>query len=79
MEKENQTIKTYEAISLGSSVSDIYELEIPLSRGDLIAQVHREAQVLIEDVHEENLVMRVRLDTFAYTRLKKYLRSEKVT
>ncbi len=58
---------------------DIYELEIPLSRGDLIAQVHREAQVLIEDVHEENLVMRVRLDTFAYTRLKKYLRSEKVT
>ena len=58
---------------------DIYELEIPLSRGDLIAQVHREAQVLIEDVHEENLVMRVRLDTFAYTRLKKYLRPEKVT
>ncbi len=58
---------------------DIYELEIPLSRGDLIAQVHREAQVLIEDAHEENLVMRVRLDTFAYTRLKKYLRSEKVT
>ena len=32
---------------------DIYELEIPLSRGDLIAQVHREAQVLIEDAHEE--------------------------
>ena len=58
---------------------DIYELEIPLSRGDLIAQVHREAQVLIEDVHEENLVMRVRLDAFAYTRLKKYLRPEKVT
>ena len=58
---------------------DIYELEIPLSRGDLISQVHREAQVLIEDAHEENLVMRVRLDTFAYTRLKKYLRSEKVT
>ena len=57
----------------------IYELEIPLSRGDLIAQVHREAQVLIEDVHEENLVMRVRLDTFTYTRLKKYLRSMRVT
>ena len=79
--------KTGEGIEkMTATVSDllrsqlaIYELEIPLSRGDLIAQVHREAQVLIEDVHEENLVMRVRLDTFAYTRLKKYLRSMRVT
>ena len=40
---------------------DVYELVIPLSRGDLIAQVHREAQVLIEDVQGDTLVMRARL------------------
>jgi GTP-binding protein HflX len=56
----------------------VYELLIPLSRGDLIAQVHREAQVLVEDVQEENLVMRVRLDAFAYERLKSYIRGEKL-
>ena len=48
---------------------DVYELLIPLTRGDLIAQVHREAQVLIEDVQGDTLVMRARLDGYAKARL----------
>ncbi len=56
---------------------DVYELEIPLARGDLIAQVHREAQVLIEDVQGEMLIMRVRLDSFAYARLGEFIRTER--
>ena len=48
---------------------DVYELAIPLTRGDLIAQVHREAQVLIEDVQGDTLIMRARLDGYAQARL----------
>ena len=52
----------------------VYELAIPLSRGDLIAQVHREAQVLIEDVQGDTLVMRARLDEYAQARLRNHIR-----
>ena len=52
----------------------MYELAIPLSRGDLIAQVHREAQVLIEDVQGDTLVMRARLDEYAQARLRNHIR-----
>ena len=48
---------------------DVYELAIPLTRGDLIAQVHREAQVLIEDVQGDTLIMRARLDGYAQAQL----------
>ena len=57
----------------------VYELKIPFSRGDVIAQVHREGQVLSETTEEDNLTMRVRLDAFAYERLKKYRKTMKVT
>ena len=57
----------------------VYELKIPFSRGDVIAQVHREGQVLSETIEEDNLTMRVRLDAFAYERLKKYRKTMKVT
>ena len=53
---------------------EVYELAIPLSRGDLIAQVHREAQVLIEDVQGDTLVMRARLDEYAQARLRNHIR-----
>ena len=57
----------------------VYELKIPFSRGDVIAQVHGEGQVLSETTEEDNLTMRVRLDAFAYERLKKYRKTMKVT
>ena len=55
---------------------DVYELVIPLSRGDLIAQVHREAQVLIEDVQGDTLVMRARLDEYAQARLRHHIKGK---
>ena len=55
---------------------EVYELAIPLSRGDLIAQVHREAQVLIEDVQGDTLVMRARLDEYAQARLRHHIKGE---
>jgi|TARA_B100001094_G_scaffold333406_2_gene411596 GTP-binding protein HflX len=66
--------KMMEKISdLLRSKLSVYELSLPLSRGDLIAQVHREAQVLIEDVYEDKLIMRARLDDYAFFRLKDYI------
>ena len=55
---------------------DVYELAIPLTRGDLIAQVHREAQVLIEDVQGDTLIMRARLDGYAQARLRGLIKKE---
>ena len=55
---------------------DVYELVIPLSRGDLIAQVHREAQVLIEDVQGDTLVMRARLDEYSQARLRHHIKGK---
>ena len=55
---------------------DVYELAIPLTRGDLIAQVHREAQVLIEDVQGDTLIMRARLDGYAQARLGGLIKKE---
>jgi GTP-binding protein HflX len=44
------------------SLTKVIELAIPYTRGDVIAAVHREGQVLVETAGEEQLRMRVRLD-----------------
>jgi len=54
------------------SMAVIIELEIPFSRGDLMAQVHREAQVLSETAGEGGMIIRARVDEFAAARFAQY-------
>ncbi len=54
------------------SMATIIELEIPFSRGDLMAQVHREAQVLSETAGDAGMVIRARADEFAAARFAQY-------
>ncbi|MFV2039625.1 MAG: GTPase HflX [Acidimicrobiales bacterium] len=54
------------------SMTSVVELLIPFDRGDLMAQVHREAQVLTEAPGEGGMIIRARLDDFAASRFSQY-------
>jgi GTP-binding protein HflX len=58
------------------STATILELLIPFERGDVLAQVHREGQVLSEEAAEGGMVLRARLDDFAASRLAEYAVAE---
>jgi len=55
------------------SVWDVVELAIPFDKGDVLAQVHREGQVLGERVTEEKMFIQARLDTLSRSRLSSFL------
>lgn len=61
------------------AVANIVELIIPFDRGDLLAQVHREGQVLEETAGEGGMMLQARLDDFATARLRDYIVTEPVT
>lgn len=54
------------------AAANVVELLIPFERGDIMAQVHREGQVLEERAGEGGMVVRARLDEFAAARLADY-------
>lgn len=54
------------------SRAQVVELLIPFDRGDVIAQAHREGQVLDERAGEGGMVVRARLDDYAEARLRPY-------
>lgn len=54
------------------SRAQVVELLIPFERGDVIAQAHREGQVLEERPGEGGMVVRARLDDYAEARLRRY-------
>ncbi len=58
------------------AVWDVVELEIPFDRGEILAQVHREGQVIVERVTEENIVVQARLDSLSRSRLAPFLVEE---
>ena len=51
----------------------IVELRIPFDRGDILAAVHREGEVLVEQAGEDAMVLRARLDDDAVTRLREFV------
>ncbi len=50
----------------------VVELAIPFGRGDIMAQVHREAQVITERAGENAMFIRARVDEFAALRFADY-------
>ena len=52
------------------SATELYELFVPWSRGDLLASVHREGQVLSEDSEEKGMRVTARLESASARRLQ---------
>ncbi len=55
------------------SMSALVELLIPFERGDVMAMVHREGQVLTEMATDDGLVVRARLDADSTGRLRQWI------
>ncbi len=51
----------------------VTELFVPFDRGDVIAQVHREGQVLVESVEDDGMRFRARLEDDSASRLKDWI------
>ncbi len=54
------------------STATVTDLLIPFERGDILAQVHREGQVLSEEASEGGMAVRARLDSYAASRLAEF-------
>ena len=55
------------------SVWDVVELAIPFDKGEVLAQVHREGQVLEERVTEEKMYVQARLDSLSRSRMASFI------
>ena len=55
------------------AMSAIVELAVPWHRGDVIAQIHREGEVLVETTTEDGMRLRARLDDAAVSRLTEWV------
>ncbi|MCB0990463.1 MAG: GTPase HflX [Acidimicrobiales bacterium] len=55
------------------SLSAVYELEIPYERGDMIAAVHREGEVIVETHGDTGTRIRARLDDVSKNILAEYI------
>ena len=51
----------------------VVELEVPFDRGDVLASVHREGEVLVEQAEPGGMRLRARLDEAAATRLREFV------
>jgi GTP-binding protein HflX len=54
-------------------LSTITELLVPFERGDVLALVHREGEVLVEAPTEDGMRVRARLDDASVSRLREYV------
>ncbi len=57
------------------STTDVVELRIPFDRGDILAEVHREGEVLTETVGEAGMELTARLDEAASAKLAEWIAS----
>jgi GTP-binding protein HflX len=55
------------------ALTSVVELAIPFDRGDIVASVHRDGEVLDEDAGEGGIRMRARLDDSAASRLHEFV------
>ncbi len=51
----------------------VVELAVPFDRGDVLASVHREGEVLVEQAEAGGMRLRARLDPAAATRLREFV------
>jgi hypothetical protein len=54
-------------------LSVITELVVPFDRGDVLASLHREGEVLVETATEEGMRVRARLDDASVSRLREFV------
>ena len=54
-------------------MTKLVELTVPYDRGDVLAQVHREGQVLTELASETGITVKARLDPDSVGRLSQWL------
>ncbi|MCU1449638.1 MAG: GTP-binding protein [Acidimicrobiales bacterium] len=57
------------------SMADVVELLVPYERGDVVAAVHREGEVLLEAHEEDGTRIRARLDEAGAARFREFLAS----
>ena len=55
------------------ALHDVIELAVPYERGDVIAAVHREGEVLVEQAGEGAMRLRVRFDEAAQSRFREFV------
>jgi GTP-binding protein HflX len=55
------------------AVTTVIELHVPYDRGDILASVHREGEVLVESATDDGMVIRARLDEAAARRLAEWV------
>lgn len=55
------------------ALTNVVELVVPFDRGDVLAAIHREGEVLVETPGEEGMRLRARLDDAASARLADYV------
>ena len=56
-------------------MTEVVDLLIPWSRGDVIAAVHREGEVLLEEHEEDGARIRARLDEISQDLLAEFIDS----
>ncbi|MEZ5141258.1 MAG: GTPase HflX [Acidimicrobiales bacterium] len=55
------------------ALTEVVELAVPFDRGDVLAAVHREGEVLVESATPDGMRIRARLDDAAATRLRDFV------
>jgi GTP-binding protein HflX len=55
------------------AMTSVIELHVPYDRGDVLASVHREGEVLVESATDDHMVIRARLDEAAARRLAEWV------
>jgi GTP-binding protein HflX len=55
------------------ALTSVVELHVPFDRGDILASVHREGEVLVEQADADGIRLRARLDEAATTRLREFV------
>ncbi|HET6793849.1 MAG TPA: GTPase HflX [Acidimicrobiales bacterium] len=58
------------------AAANVVELEIPYDRGDVLAAVHREGEVLVEEHNESSTHVRVRVDQAGAARFRQFVVAE---
>jgi GTP-binding protein HflX len=61
------------------ALTNVVELFVPFDRGDVLATVHREGEVLVEEATGDGMRLRARLDDAAATRLRAFVVSVAAT
>ncbi len=63
------------SVTACARLSTIVELVIPYDRGDILAELHREGEVVSESHADDGVVIRARLDPAAAGRLAEFAAS----